>query len=332
MTDQTGTPVARYDLLPFGQELLPPPSGGRAGVMCGLAPCYGQSSAVVQKFTAKERDSETGLDYFGVRYLSSAQSRFTSPDPENATASLSSSESWNAYSYVLNNPYKYTDPDGEAPLLVTAGLGAVIGSTFGAGSNLLSQLVTNGWVLRDVDLRQVESAAVGGFIEGGVAGLTLGIGSGAVTIGRAAVTNAGTNVLGGFVTRLWNARLGVPEGPNPPSESLSVAVDAAAGLIGGGAGAWVAKVKFPIPNVRHELFVISQTGRRHLRGARSEALLQRVERQELLHVTTDSIIGTSVTNFFTDSSFRGRTIIDLPREQITTKICYLDEKGKKVCH
>ena len=33
------------------------------------------------QFTSKERDAETGLDYFGARYMSSAQGRFTSPDP-----------------------------------------------------------------------------------------------------------------------------------------------------------------------------------------------------------------------------------------------------------
>jgi RHS repeat-associated protein len=33
-----------------------------------------------QKFTSKERDNETGLDYFLSRYYSSTQGRFTSPD------------------------------------------------------------------------------------------------------------------------------------------------------------------------------------------------------------------------------------------------------------
>ena len=33
-----------------------------------------------QKFTSKERDNETGLDYFLARYYSSTQGRFTSPD------------------------------------------------------------------------------------------------------------------------------------------------------------------------------------------------------------------------------------------------------------
>ena len=35
------------------------------------------------QITSKERDAETGLDYFGARYLSSVQGRFTSTDPLN---------------------------------------------------------------------------------------------------------------------------------------------------------------------------------------------------------------------------------------------------------
>lgn len=36
---------------------------------------------VPEKFTGKERDSESGLDYFGAKYYGSALGRFTSPDP-----------------------------------------------------------------------------------------------------------------------------------------------------------------------------------------------------------------------------------------------------------
>jgi RHS repeat-associated protein len=36
--------------------------------------------AGLQEFTGKERDAETGLDYFGERYYSGAQGRFTTPD------------------------------------------------------------------------------------------------------------------------------------------------------------------------------------------------------------------------------------------------------------
>ncbi len=58
------------------------------------------------KFTGKEPDQETGLDYFEARYMSAAQGRFMSPDPENAGAVAGNPQSWNAYSYVVNNPLK----------------------------------------------------------------------------------------------------------------------------------------------------------------------------------------------------------------------------------
>lgn len=63
-------------------------------------------------FTSKERDAETGLDYFGARYMSSAQVRFTSPDPLMASAHASNPQSWNRYAYTLNNPLRFVDPNG----------------------------------------------------------------------------------------------------------------------------------------------------------------------------------------------------------------------------
>jgi RHS repeat-associated protein len=69
------------------------------------------------KFTGKERDSESGLDFFGARYYSSAQGRYLSAD-WSATpvpvpyADFSSPQSLNLYSYVGNNPLNLTDRDG----------------------------------------------------------------------------------------------------------------------------------------------------------------------------------------------------------------------------
>ena len=72
-------------------------------------------------FTGKERDSETGLDYFGARYFSGAQGRFTSPDwaatPEAVPyATLADPQTLNLYGYVRNNPLKSTDPTGHCPI------------------------------------------------------------------------------------------------------------------------------------------------------------------------------------------------------------------------
>ncbi len=65
------------------------------------------------KFTGKERDSETGLDYFGARYYASNMGRFSSPDPKLLTARhLVYPQKWNKYAYVQNNPLTSIDPDG----------------------------------------------------------------------------------------------------------------------------------------------------------------------------------------------------------------------------
>jgi RHS repeat-associated protein len=65
-----------------------------------------------REFTGKERDAETGLDYFGARYFSGAQGRFTSPDPLLNSGRPDSPQSWNRYAYVSNNPLKFIDPAG----------------------------------------------------------------------------------------------------------------------------------------------------------------------------------------------------------------------------
>ena len=102
-----GTTVkARYDYLPFGEE-IPSTIGGRGGVAG-----YGGADSTKQKFTQKERDIESGLDYFGARYYSRSQGRFTSSDPLLSSATVYDPQTWNRYSYTLNNPLKYIDPFG----------------------------------------------------------------------------------------------------------------------------------------------------------------------------------------------------------------------------
>jgi RHS repeat-associated protein len=63
--------------------------------------------------TSKERDIETGLDYFGARYYGSTQGRFTGADPALiAEKQLANPQDLNRYAYVANNPLKFIDPDG----------------------------------------------------------------------------------------------------------------------------------------------------------------------------------------------------------------------------
>jgi len=72
---------------------------------------------VRSRCTGKERDAETGLDYFGARYFSAAQGRWTTPDwsarPEPVPyASLGDPQTLNLYAYVRNNPLGRADADG----------------------------------------------------------------------------------------------------------------------------------------------------------------------------------------------------------------------------
>ena len=66
--------------------------------------------------TQQERDLETALDYFHARYYSATHGRFTSPDPEHAGSESANPQSWNGYIYGFNNPQRYTDPFGLAPV------------------------------------------------------------------------------------------------------------------------------------------------------------------------------------------------------------------------
>ena len=121
--DQSGTVVKRHDYLPFGEEL----SAGVGGRSPGLG--YSGGDGIRQQFTEKERDNETGLDYFGARYYSGNHGRFTGTDPFDINIEcqrtadqdeadtlfreyIGEPQHWNRYSYALNNPLKYVDPDG----------------------------------------------------------------------------------------------------------------------------------------------------------------------------------------------------------------------------
>ena len=69
------------------------------------------------KFTGKERDAETGLDYFGARHYSNGLGRFITPDwAAKATAvpyaDFADPQSLNLYTYVRNIPTSKVDADG----------------------------------------------------------------------------------------------------------------------------------------------------------------------------------------------------------------------------
>jgi RHS repeat-associated protein len=115
VTDASGNPTEQYDYAPFGEELTQGIDGRIAPYSTNQYPTT--PDAVTEKFTSKERDAETGLDYFGARYFSAAQGRFTSPDWSASPAAvpyadLGDPQTLNLYAYVRNNPLSHADADG----------------------------------------------------------------------------------------------------------------------------------------------------------------------------------------------------------------------------
>ena len=65
------------------------------------------------KFSGKERESKSELDYFGARYYDHLRYRFISVDSViNKEEALANPQLWNLYAYCGDNPITYRDPDG----------------------------------------------------------------------------------------------------------------------------------------------------------------------------------------------------------------------------
>ena len=106
--DASGNVTWQGGFAPFGQELD-----------------SGQTS-MRYKFTGKERDTESGLDYFGARYYGSSMGRFMSPDWSDDPVAipysdLSNPQTLNLYAYAGNSPVRNVDDDGHEVWLCVNG-------------------------------------------------------------------------------------------------------------------------------------------------------------------------------------------------------------------
>ena len=91
--NSTGVVDSYFDYYPFGQLM-----DGRNSV-ASADPRY--------KYTEKERDAETGYDYFGARYYDARIGRFLSADPLEDKYPR-----WSTYAYSYDNPLAFNDPTG----------------------------------------------------------------------------------------------------------------------------------------------------------------------------------------------------------------------------
>ncbi|MFY0568744.1 RHS repeat-associated core domain-containing protein [Archangium lansingense] len=106
VTNEAGSVIERLKYDPFGERrnssnLTQAYSGVYEGGRIG--------------FTGHEEDDELGLINMRGRIYDPRLGRFLTTDP--VIADLGSSQALNAYSYVVNNPLKYTDPSGFVPYM-----------------------------------------------------------------------------------------------------------------------------------------------------------------------------------------------------------------------
>ncbi len=80
--------------------------------------CTSDACFAAAHFTGKERDTESGNDYFGARYYASSMGRWLSPDPSNLGVDIYLPQTWNRYNYAVNNPLSIADRNGLWPFYI----------------------------------------------------------------------------------------------------------------------------------------------------------------------------------------------------------------------
>jgi RHS repeat-associated protein len=141
-------------------------------------------------YTGHKHDSDLGLTYMQARYYDPVLGRFYANDPVGYVAK-NPVHSFSRYTYVNNNPYKYTDPNGEfAHIAIGAAAGGII-------SGIAYAITTDNFSAKDLAINMASGAVVGAVtaaVPGAIAAGSLNFGgkiaNGAVSVGNAAAAGA----------------------------------------------------------------------------------------------------------------------------------------------
>ncbi len=214
-----GAPETDIQSLPFGDLLYPFPD---------QYACATADDATPLHFTGKERDTESGNDYFGARYYTSSMGRFMSPDwsaKEEPVpyAKLDDPQSLNLYAYVRNNPLVRVDSDGHAFGLDDL-VGALAGGAVGVGAEVIKDFATG----QRITPGAIAGAAVGGAIVGeGIVNIPETLGGSAVA--AAALKGAAQGAVSNLVQQGVDNATGDQKGFNGQSLAVSTVLGAATG-------------------------------------------------------------------------------------------------------
>lgn len=161
VTFSNGTICYDADFYMFGGERTP----------------YVNTCAQNYKFAGMERDPETLNDHTEFRQYASNYGRWLSSDPAGMAASPSNPQSWNMYSYVLNNPANLTDPLGLDTTVGCQVFGEIPNmtfATFGCANANIYSAAYNGPAPTIAYLQAAPFSAVNSFFSGqtGIVGQT----------------------------------------------------------------------------------------------------------------------------------------------------------------
>ena len=138
--------VAQFDAyLPYGELLVDE---------------HSSTEEMPYKFNSKEFDEETGLYYYGARYMNPRTSLWYGVDglKENYPE-------LGSYTYCADNPVKFVDPDGNIVLIDNA-IGALIGASLEITTQMVANLVV-GNSITDINWGKVAVATIEGAITSG---------------------------------------------------------------------------------------------------------------------------------------------------------------------
>ena len=157
------------------------PFGGILQTLGNGEPHYG--------FTGQEKDYESDLHNFRARQYSDNLGRFFAVDPQG--------QYYSPYVYGGNNPFSYTDPDGEIAFLVPILVSAAIGAGTSAAVYTATSLPFGKFRLDNLG-KSMLYGAVGGAISGGFSMIGTQLGafgqSAAFNILSNTASNVGTNL------------------------------------------------------------------------------------------------------------------------------------------
>ena len=257
------------------------------------------------QFTQKERDRESGFDYFEARYYSSVQSRFSSVDPAsqcNLLSEIQIPQSLNIYAYAKNNPIVYNDKDGRIANFI-------VGAVLGAGVEIAEQVITAKLQGKEVqlDVPSIVAAAAVGAATSGISAIE-GVGA---KLALGAVAKMDQEFVARGVSAVASA---VYDNPIMHHENKNIGVQALLGVAGAFGGKVVGE--------KLEHATVEVMSSKSLLAGVNPVLASQITKRGLESVVKSSGIGgvaNGVGERLTDSSISVSKELAFPEDQSSEK-------------